>query len=948
MATPAAVLSILVKAQGVQATSAQLTTLDKSARKAGTGIAQVEGHAKRGSKTFSALGTAAKTAGPLIGAVGLAAGIKTAVGEFREAQKAGAQTNAVLKSTGNAANVTKKHLENLAGAISKKSGIDDEAIQTGGNLLLTFRGIRNETGKGNKIFDQATQVITDMSVSLNQGLKPSAIQVGKALNDPVKGLTALSRVGVTFTEAQKKQVEALVKSGDKLGAQKLILRELKAEFAGSAAAQATAGDKLKVSLGNLAEAAGGILVPMLDKAAKALTTLVNQFVEGKGVATFIIPVFVGIRNAIASTIPVIGQIVHWLGTNDTVARGVGTALGLAKNGFDALKGVATGVAGAIVGFVNGLKQGKTWAALLAGGLAGLAAALVTIKVVTLTVAAATKAYAIAQGILNVVMAANPLVALGVVLAVVAGALVALELKTHFVEKAWGKLKQAFAAVINWIGNAAATAFGIVKSAAEKGLLGPVPLIITRWGDILAFFKALPGKIGNFLSSLPGYFVKLGGEIAKGVIDGLSMLGHLILNKFKDAANFVIKNVGGLFKDVGGAIAKGVGKINPFGDGIGKTPGKGSASLMGARSSLAPFAAIGARNGLHVSSGLRPGAITSSGNQSYHSTGEAIDLAGPAAGMMATFRTLRSKFGSRLAELIYTPGGVGIKNGQPFTYTGQVAKDHFDHVHVAFDTGKPGVGDGIGKRLRAHLAGDGYGKSQLETLWRRGGGPASAANMAAAIALAESGGRSTASHRNSDGSIDRGLWQINSTHGAMSTFNPLGNARAAVSISGGGRNWNPWTVFRTGAYKKFLGAAKKGAAAKKKGHAVKPAGHVMDRTTGRKYGAGGFSEQQIAEINAQAERKAASMAPTASGSTGDGSTDDNTDAINALNAQIEILNRKIDAQTQLAQEALTKYNVSQSQYGALAKAIADVASGQIGGRIGLGFMSPGFAGGGSRY
>jgi hypothetical protein len=79
-------------------------------------------------------------------------------------------------------------------------------------------------------------------------------------------------------------------------------------------------------------------------------------------------------------------------------------------------------------------------------------------------------------------------------------------------------------------------------------------------------------------------------------------------------------------------------------------------------------------------------------------------------------------------------------------------------------------------------------------------------MAAAIAMAESGGNPGISHRNSDGSIDRGLWQINSTHGALSTFDRLGNAKAAVSISGNGRNWNPWTVFKTGVYKRFLGQA----------------------------------------------------------------------------------------------------------------------------------------------
>ena len=73
----------------------------------------------------------------------------------------------------------------------------------------------------------------DMSVALGQDATQSAIQLGKALNDPVKGVTALRRVGVSFTAAQIKQIKTLVATGKTLQAQKLILRELNQEFGGS-------------------------------------------------------------------------------------------------------------------------------------------------------------------------------------------------------------------------------------------------------------------------------------------------------------------------------------------------------------------------------------------------------------------------------------------------------------------------------------------------------------------------------------------------------------------------------------------------------------------------------------------------------------------------------------------------------------------------------------------
>jgi len=87
----------------------------------------------------------------------------------------------------------------------------------------------------------------------------------------------------------------------------------------------------------------------------------------------------------------------------------------------------------------------------------------------------------------------------------------------------------------------------------------------------------------------------------------------------------------------------------------------------------------------------------------------------------------------------------------------------------------------------------YTYAQLQQLWRSVGGSAIAAPFAAAVALAESGGNSSDAHTNTDGSTDRGLWQINSIHGGLSTLDPTANARAAVQISNNGTNWRPWCV-----------------------------------------------------------------------------------------------------------------------------------------------------------
>ena len=191
---------------------------------------------------LKAVGKAGALAAGVAGVGALIYTFKSGFDEWKKQQLVAAQTNAVIKSTGGVARVSAEHVSALGNALLRKSGIDDEVIKSGENMLLTFRRIRNETGKGNDIFDQATKAVTDLDVVMSHGhstqesMAKTAIRVGKALNDPIKGITALRRVGVQFTTAQEDQIKALVASGHQMQAQKMILRELNAEFGGSAKA----------------------------------------------------------------------------------------------------------------------------------------------------------------------------------------------------------------------------------------------------------------------------------------------------------------------------------------------------------------------------------------------------------------------------------------------------------------------------------------------------------------------------------------------------------------------------------------------------------------------------------------------------------------------------------------------------------------------------------------
>ncbi len=241
--------------------------------------------------------------------VGLGLALKNGYEEMAEAQKVAAQTGAVLKSTGGSANVTAKEVDSLAQSLSRMSGVDDEAIASGENMLLTFTNIRNEVGKGNDVFNQATATLLDMSTALGTDMNKSAIQLGKALNDPVKGITALTRVGVTFTAGQRAQIKEMVAAGDAMGAQKLILAELNKEFGGSAKA---AGETFPGQLAKLRNSFDEVTA----KLTQALLPYLERFVDWLNqnmptIQRVITTTMDTIIAVVAAVAPVIGTLIGW-------------------------------------------------------------------------------------------------------------------------------------------------------------------------------------------------------------------------------------------------------------------------------------------------------------------------------------------------------------------------------------------------------------------------------------------------------------------------------------------------------------------------------------------------------------------------------------------------------------------------------------------------------------
>ena len=264
------------------------------------------------SKLAGALGGVAKTAAFASGAAalgGVAAVLKLGYDHFKEVATANAQTEAALTSTGKAAGVTKQQVVALGNSIEDYSGVSNTAVQSGENMLLTFTNIRNETGKNNDVFTQTTKTMADMSVALGQDMKSSALQLGKALNDPIKGVTALQRVGVSFTDSQKATITSMVDSGHTMAAQKLILHELNDEFGGSAkAAGQTLPGQIAILKAHFEDLAGAIVTKMMPTLQSIVAWVTAHWPQISAVMT---AVFQGIGAVITGVVvPIFGFLIN--------------------------------------------------------------------------------------------------------------------------------------------------------------------------------------------------------------------------------------------------------------------------------------------------------------------------------------------------------------------------------------------------------------------------------------------------------------------------------------------------------------------------------------------------------------------------------------------------------------------------------------------------------------
>lgn len=279
-----------------------------------------------------------------------------------EAADAMAQVESALASMGNASGRTAEQLSVLAEGLMRNSLYDDDEIlrKVTANLL-TFGNIAGAQ------FDRAQQAAVDLAARMGTDLQSATLMVGKALNDPVKGIAALGRAGIQFTAAQRDQIKAMAEAGNAAGAQRLMLAELERQFGGAAAAAQSTDpyDKLRDSLGTLSESMGGIIntaiVPLLDKLAgladrfNNLSPATQKFiVAGAAIAAVVGPILVGL-GAVVSAIGVLsGAFVAAAPVTAALGAALGAVAAGAVPAIVAALGVILSPIGLVVAAVAGL------------------------------------------------------------------------------------------------------------------------------------------------------------------------------------------------------------------------------------------------------------------------------------------------------------------------------------------------------------------------------------------------------------------------------------------------------------------------------------------------------------------------------------------------------------------------------------------------------------------
>jgi hypothetical protein len=261
--------------RAIQKAKADILALEKAAKPAEKGLSGAMAKMGRGVRGFMTelrrLAPGMLMAGAVVGAMGykfVRAGEEMATSDARIKN-----INQTMGLFGKEADNVSARLIKLAETQARATGVDTNTIKMTQAKLLTFKELAKTADEVGGMFDRANEAALDLAAAGFGEATSNAAQLGKALNDPIKGITALTRSGVTFTEQEKKKIKALVESGKMLEAQETLMRAIETQVGGTAKATANATDKIKVVWEQTAATIGQELLPEVEKLSDSLASL---------------------------------------------------------------------------------------------------------------------------------------------------------------------------------------------------------------------------------------------------------------------------------------------------------------------------------------------------------------------------------------------------------------------------------------------------------------------------------------------------------------------------------------------------------------------------------------------------------------------------------------------------------------------------------------------------
>jgi hypothetical protein len=253
---------------------------DKGIKKAQQEFKQLE---TVGQKAQFAIRKAAIPAALAVGA--LAAAGKKALSAGEEVNSANnriLQINTSMGLFGKETEDVTKRIVKLAEAQGTELGISNLTIKATQAKLLTFKNLAKSANTVGGAFDRANKAALDMAAAGFGSAEGNAVQLGKALENPIKGIAALAKSGVTFTEQEKEKIKTLVESNKMLEAQDMVLKAIEAQVGGTAKATADDTKRMQEGFAQFQQSLGLGLLPVLEEVTPLLLTMANWAKENPG------------------------------------------------------------------------------------------------------------------------------------------------------------------------------------------------------------------------------------------------------------------------------------------------------------------------------------------------------------------------------------------------------------------------------------------------------------------------------------------------------------------------------------------------------------------------------------------------------------------------------------------------------------------------------------------